>query len=432
MNFTRKKYKNKNSIIIKSRDKLLKKLRKNRNKYLKQHKIRGGGWFDWFKGPSSIVIKDYNVAGKSVDKIYEGVKELQNIEHSTFETSHNLMNASTTVGNVGLVISNASIPFLAASGIGLPLAGVLFLCKQMAELYVNKIQLKLMFQDLIIILHNCYCLEKLIITTVNIFKEQLVGFIESNHLENEMELKRRIQNMSFDINLKTRIKDKIDLITKLLIKISPRKASKIFDKMFNPENPDINPIIPSVENNNSEMSRLNKAKQYLGNKWNKFSSEINDKYERFFYSQYHKENIIRELGLLNSLFLIYNSQFDWSIQFYEKMANSIDSSGKLLEDIWILIENEEDYTNYLHPKIEAISKEVTNDVEELKSDSKGQQIIDENIEQIKEDINEVTNESENATNVNFTENTDENQIGGYKSKKNKRRYKRNKTHKHKT
>ena len=46
---------------------------------------------------------------------------------------------------------------------------------------------------------------------------------------------------------------------------------------------------------------------------------LKERADRFFFSKNHKNNILDSLTIINGYFTIYNSQFDWSIRYYERL-----------------------------------------------------------------------------------------------------------------
>jgi len=330
MAYTRKKYNKplKSTIIIKSRDKLFNKLRQQRKKS-KYNKIGGGAW-EWVtskfsqsspdqsSSDASIKSETFNDQSNNItNKLKPAVSlRLNNYSHDSvkdFEEKvqqrvENLYEVSKNANSLSVGV-NVAIPFLAASGVGLPLAGALYLAKQLSDMYIDKLQLKMMFIDLILILENCYFLDKLIQKTNEIFNLQLKNISEGIII-------------TLDESLQHRILDKINLITKLLASISSEKAKNIFLNMFNDNN----------------ANAINDDRYFA-----KFRSKM----DRMFNSKFYKEIILRELSILNSLFILYNSKFDWIIQFYEKKINIKDPN--IVTNIWDEIEKTNEFKNYLKP-----------------------------------------------------------------------------------
>jgi len=404
MSYTRKKYNKtlKSKMLIKSRDKLFNKLRQQRKKS-KYNKIGGGigEWFGWSKKTDEPAFNNSNQNSKSGISIKvesynpDAIKGFSEIEQKTHQRVENLYEVSKNANSLSVGV-NVAIPFLAASGVGLPLAGALYLAKQLSDMYIDKLQLKMMFIDLILILENCYFLDKLIFKSNEIFNTHLSMINEGIII-------------ILDENLQRRILDKINLITKLLASISSEKAKKIFLSMFN-------------ENNANGIND------------DRYFSKFRSKIDRMFNSKFYKEIILRELSILNSLFILYNSKFDWIIQFYERKIYIKDPN--IVTNIWNEIEKTDEFKFYLKPPsdIDSILAKDFNDLqredpEKLNSFINAEVVMTDKVENVDPVI--IANDSELGEQM-----IEKNGIisGGYKSKKiNKQqlKHKMHKTHKRK-
>ena len=95
---------------------------------------------------------------------------------------------------------------------------------------------------------------------------------------------------------------------------------------------------------------------------------LRKKAERFFFSKHHKTNIINTLSVINGLFTIYNSQFDWTIRYYENLIfkyyskNPLDGKGgdEILEEIWNGIETSKEFQDYLFQNEDTIDVALKN------------------------------------------------------------------------
>ena len=97
------------------------------------------------------------------------------------------------------------------------------------------------------------------------------------------------------------------------------------------------PTIPTGGSDNIQLTNANKIEQKILEKLdilkillqkidgktkntNKFSLDsLKERADRFFFSKNHKNNILDSLTIINGYFTIYNSQFDWSIRYYERL-----------------------------------------------------------------------------------------------------------------
>lgn len=329
-------------------NKLIKHLKRNRNKF-----TGGGPLSDFFtkynpfasstnttKVPYSIEQKKYTLKKDSNNEINNS----NEIDNRVLDRSENMTSYASNLGTSAILINGmmvTTMPFLALSGVGLPLVGLLFLCKSFVLLYGHKIELKAMFQDMIMILENCYYLENLISTTMNIFQTTISKLINENTIKQENI--KQLKQIYIDARIKQRIRDKLSLLNELLIRISPVSAKKVLE--------DIRQTNSTQSLSFSATSSAN-ATSASTSKWESiknFASKTNNKLDRFFYSEKYKANIIKELSMINSLFIFYNSQFEWIIKLYERFFNNyIENGNKILQSIWEMVENTDEYKQYLH------------------------------------------------------------------------------------
>jgi len=333
-------------------NKLIKHLKRNRNKF-----TGGGPLSDFFtkynpfasstitqnttKVPYSIEQKKYTLKKDSNNEINNS----NEIDSRVLDRSENLTSYASNIGTSAILINGmmvTTMPFLALSGVGLPLVGLLFLCKSFVLLYGHKIELKAMFQDMIMILENCYYLENLISTTMNIFQTTISKLINENKIKQENI--KQLKQIYIDARIKQRIRDKLSLLNELLIRISPVAAKKVLE--------DIRQTNATQTFSTNATFSAASASAATTSKWESiknFASKTNNKLDRFFYSEKYKANIIKELSMINSLFIFYNSQFEWIIKLYERFFNNyIENGNKILQSIWEIVENTDEYKQYLH------------------------------------------------------------------------------------
>ena len=101
---------------------------------------------------------------------------------------------------------------------------------------------------------------------------------------------------------------------------------------------------------------------------------LRKKTERFFFSKHHKTQIINALTVINGLFTIYNSQFDWTIRYYEnlifkyysKNPDNGKSPDEILEEIWNNIESSKEFQDYLFQNEDTIDGTLNNPAVENK------------------------------------------------------------------
>lgn len=318
---------------------LLAKLRENRSK--QQAVMKGGANRKWSPPPKKNKQQDVPQSVKEakqiaednrsrnaqiekrakLDKDVKSATKSENATNATIEALENTSAAFTALESVVPMIT----PLLAASGVGLPLAGILLLAADIAaKAKANTILTKLL-EYVVDIISNCYFLEKLIGKTMLVFQET----VQNTDIFNDRTATKAILGMSIKSNLTVQLKVKLELLHKLIADVAPDDLLK------------------------KDTGSLNRA--------------IKRSY-RFFIGEDSIKSIIQELTIINSLFIFYNSQFDWIIKYYErKLRNKQTKSGdNLLDKIWENIETSDEYKEYLNPPaLEDVEKEVLADVEEI-------------------------------------------------------------------
>jgi hypothetical protein len=133
-------------------------------------------------------------------------------------------------------------------------------------------------------------------------------------------------------------------------------------------------------------------------------SKVTKKFNRFFFSKQLKNELLNELTIVNGLFTIYNSQFDWSIRYYESVIMKYSKNGRdILEKIWNTIESTSEYSNYL-----------------FQNDNSVYTIIENATPEVVNNVNKEIDENR-PTEYNTT------QKGGFKTRRKIKKYKKNYT-----
>ena len=286
-------------------------------KLLRKYKLSGGdGWFS-----SS---KNTNVVGNNL----ENIKTAKNI-NKAFQIANGVAGAAVALE----LATHAAEPLLAASGVGIPLLAILIIAKKLAKQYKQNLQLQSVLSDVVIIISNSFSLVALIKKTMAEFSQPVQEALKievgrqyggdgdyrvavpstiSNDKPPTNQNNTKIAKINNDIE--ERIKEKLDELNRLLQKISP-------------------------DDNDTRLGSIKK------------------KFKRFFFSGELKNEIITNLSIINGLFTIYNSQFDWSIRYYEsKILNYLNNGEEQIQNIWKNIEGSSDYEKYLFPKDENVEE----------------------------------------------------------------------------
>jgi hypothetical protein len=340
--------------------KLKKILKKDRVKL--KNKIKGGGFFNNPFGPKKNNIEpntedisqvqnnavqnnkhQLNIADNTINTINKTYQQdqmnvIENAQKVEVATAAAEIAAGVFI--VAEAVSHVAVPLLAGSGIGLPLAAILVVCNKIAHQAKQNIILTNLLEYVVDILANCYFLEALIVKTLTTFENKIKDINEKNN-QNNQNNNKNISTISIKSKLTLQIQAKLGILNKLIVDISPDTV---------------------LEKNNMLVE---KNKNNLLSK--KGGGSIFKRATRFFFSTYHMTNILRELTIINSLFIFYNSQFDWILGNYErKLKNVIDNDNKtsILDTIWEEIESSQEFKEYLNPPTETgeINKKVLEDL----------------------------------------------------------------------
>ena len=309
------------------------------------------------------------------NKTTNNQKKIENLD-DTYKKLETATNVAATVAAAEILVNGAA-PLLAASGVGIPLLAILVLAKQIAVQYKQNLELNILLSDVTTIITNCFYLESLIKKTIKEFSPHVATALEpelaktsDTTLINEV---KQIENEGVKPETEA-VKPETEAVKPETETAKPetetakpepekqqtggagKKAgvdNKIQDKIL--EKLDIlnkllQEITPSEDDKKSTFNFLRK------------------KGERFFFSKHHKTQIINALTVINGFFIIYNSQFDWTIRYYENLIfkyyskNPLDgkSADEILEGIWNSIETSKEFQDYLFQNEETINTALNN------------------------------------------------------------------------
>ena len=308
-------------------------------KILRIYKLSGGdGWFS-----SS---KNTNVVGNNL----ENIKTAKNI--------NNALQIANGVAGVAVALelaSHAAEPLLAASGVGIPLLAILIIAKKLAKQYKQNLQLQSVLSDVVIIISNSFSLVALIKKTMAEFSQPVqealaIEFGRSNNVNTN----NNIQNVIASNQTETIQSggDGEDGIVESSVVSNDNPSTNQNNTKFAKINNDIEERIKE------KLDELNRLLQKISPDDNDTRlGSIKKKFKRFFFSGELKNEIITNLSIINGLFTIYNSQFDWSIRYYEsKILNYSDKGEEQIQNIWKNIEGSSEYDKYLFPKDENVDE----------------------------------------------------------------------------
>lgn len=371
---------------------LIKILRKNR-KPVK----RGGAFFSSFLNSNTN-----NSNNKQNEEDEEELNQHISVEYKNFQKVKDISAAVVAAE----ILVHGSAPLLIGSGVGIPLLAIMFMTKQLIVQYRQYVELNILFNDVLMIIMNCYYLESLIKETIQLFSPY-VSIALKQELENtnNTQLINELTDVQMNALAENETSQNETITTGGSDKIQPNSANKIQQQII--EKLDILKILLQKIDGKTKNT-------------NKFSLDsLKERADRFFFSKNHKNNILDSLTVINAYFTIYNSQFDWSIRYYERLIlkkyknNKIDgkSGDEILEEIWTKIEGSQEFKDYIFQNEETINKTLQNP--EVK-------------QEVNKDIQDTVQIPTNEDGIPLSQISSENRIGGrikYLKTKNKKRTK---------
>ena len=344
------------------------------------------------------------------NKTTNNQKKIENLD-DTYKKLETATNVAATVAAAEILVNGAA-PLLAASGVGIPLLAILVLAKQIAVQYKQNLELNILLSDVTTIITNCFYLESLIKKTIKEFSPHVATALEpelaktsDTTLINEV---KQIENEGVKPETEA-VKPETEAVKPETEAVKPEtEAVKPETEAVKPETEAVKPeteaVKPETETAKpeTETAKPEPEKQQTGGAGKKagVDNKIQDKIlekldilnkllqeitpseddkkstfnflrkkgERFFFSKHHKTQIINALTVINGFFIIYNSQFDWTIRYYENLIfkyyskNPLDgkSADEILEGIWNSIETSKEFQDYLFQNEETINTALNN------------------------------------------------------------------------
>jgi hypothetical protein len=323
------------------------------------------------------------------NKTTNNQKTIENLD-DTYKKLETATNVAATVAAAEILVNGAA-PLLAASGVGIPLLAILVLAKQIAVQYKQNLELNILLSDVTTIITNCFYLESLIKKTIKEFSPHVATALEpelaktsNTTLINEV---KQIENEGTKPETEA-AKPETEAVKPETEAVKPEtEAAKPETEAVKPETEAAKPEPEKQQTGGAEKNAgidnkiqdkilekldiLNKLLQEITPSENDKKSTFNflrKKGERFFFSKDHKTQIINALTVINGFFIIYNSQFDWTIRYYENLIfkyyskNPLDgkSADEILEGIWNSIETSKEFQDYLFQNEETINTALNN------------------------------------------------------------------------
>ena len=268
------------------------------------------------------------------DAIQPNINDAKDALLSGVTNSVEMVSSDAGMVDTVKILMDAATPLLAMSGVGIPLAAGLTILSKLIETFKADRRLSDIMTDCINIISNCYFLNKLITFTISSFK-----VVVDAKLEPAFQTKFHIVNL--DKKIEERIILKLNRFNALLATITPYNEQKDTDGKTS----HARSILRSLNKGMTRISTFINAKKYT-------------------------EDIVRQLTIINSLFIVYNSQFDWMIAYYERMFND-NAEHLILQQIWTFIESRTEYNDYLNkPTGDEIKSKLDADIQYAMSKDK--------------------------------------------------------------
>jgi hypothetical protein len=297
---------------------------------------------------------------------------------------HTKIDTASTLSSAAAAASGL-VTVLAASGIGMPvsalLAGALLVANKMLDLYKNNLLLRLLMQDAIFIIMDCYLLFSLIEKSYEIIgtysdppnecankesstKEAMTRkdfekiYDQNKKTEEEKTDIANIQKATssirkYQINgiMQAQLKYQIEKLIKTLLSIMETKTLKIIEQD------------PALHNNAfgklllAEQKKRDAEKGLTG-----YYSKFDRNYNRKFGSSIYITEINNALTIINSYLVLLKSNLDTLLKKFEILT------PKTYEAIWRAILCSKEYNEYIKPNTQDVIDMAKTDVRTVDPD----------------------------------------------------------------
>jgi len=330
MHNTRKKHKKYTQTRIRNKRSRGHKHNLIRTRYNVTHKHRGGDGMNLM--PSSWVSRLSNPFAKKNETSTDItlIKKAEQ-QQSYAEQSQKYGNIAqgTILSGVALAttIGNAGVAGLTATGVGIPLAGILAIVLLFANAITNMVitsyELKSVMYDAINILTNCYTLN------------DYIEFMQKEMKKNQDTIMSSIDNPAIN-DIKKSIEHKLKELIQFILKISTKEMLQILKTQKKITN-------ETIDENDDAITTI--IKQELNNRKKTFAfidtfTRISD---REFYAETTMNKIVRNLTIINGNFLLLKNHFDTTLDYFQRKLEA-----SVLNQFWTSVENEEIFTTYLN------------------------------------------------------------------------------------
>ena len=220
-----------------------------------------------------------------------------------------------TIGSMDVLINlggTVGAPVLAATGIGVPLAVLLVLVYQIAKKNKENKELEKVINHAIHIVEQCYQLHCANITQILCFYKEI----------------KNIQPVP------EKQREPSDILSYCVDERLLKTIKKMIDDLYNT----LKEVVKQDGQDEDKKSYYGQTKIFLG-KSQRF-------YNRNVKGSWYTKELLKELTLLNSYFILYESKVNKIIQRYEHYLKA-NGRERIIKDIWKTIYKDESYKNFI-------------------------------------------------------------------------------------
>jgi hypothetical protein len=249
--------------------------------------------------------------------------------------------ALSSVVLTGSYIGNVAVGALAATGVGVPLAGligaILIVAQVMANMAIANSKLKTVLYDVLNIIMHCNKINQVIVLILGEFNVKIINGTKPYEIDKE---------------ILDRLNEKLELLFTYLLGIGEKQMIKLLyssfqklkieDKYFDfilEECIQRNIQITQEQGDRIKKSNSTNSPGYLERKLISVSRMTN----RTVWAQYSINEIVKDLAIVNGYFMLMKSQFDMIVHHCERTI----TDKTILDGIWGNIMKDDVYRSYL-------------------------------------------------------------------------------------
>jgi hypothetical protein len=273
------------------------------------------------------------------------------------------------IATTATAVASGVITTLAATGIGMPvaalLAGALLIANKMFDIVKSNLLLRLLMQDAIFIIMDCYLLFSLIEISYDIivlYGDPMNDCTNNNNIKSKMTVKlisEEINNSGKD-TMRVR-KYQINKIMQAQLRYQIEKLINVLLHIMETKTLDMIAQEPSLRSNafgklmDIELEKRKKEKS----SWGLSISKIERNYDRKFGGSYYITEINNILTIINSYIVLLKSNLDTLLKKFEILT------PETYRSIWLAILCTAEYNSYIKPNTADVLELAQKDANEV-------------------------------------------------------------------